>query len=97
MGDATCLRVAVAQWLSRPPYPYFKEDAEAYRALVVTDHANGRPTLFAEIESMAVVVVQGEQVAPAGGELVEARDTLGSDELFGGDKPLLVIGLGVMG
>lgn len=37
----------VAQWLTRPPYPYARGDGEDYLAVMRTDHAGGRATLFA--------------------------------------------------
>lgn len=37
----------VAQWLTRPPYPYARGDGEDYLAVMRTDHAAGRAMLFA--------------------------------------------------
>ena len=57
---------AVAQWLTRPPFPYARADAEAYLAVMRSDHAGGRPTLFA--------VARAGDDAPSGAIGVELDD-----------------------
>ncbi len=36
----------VQQWLTKPPFPYRRQDGEAYMAIVQGNHATPHPTLF---------------------------------------------------
>lgn len=63
---------AVAQWLTRPPYPYARADGEAYLEVMRADHAAGRPTLFAiadAADDALVGVIGVEREDAATGEL----------------------------
>lgn len=56
----------VAQWLSRPPYPYTRRDGEAFAAALRAEHAAGRRLVFALAEAGTDALVGAAGVEPAG-------------------------------
>jgi RimJ/RimL family protein N-acetyltransferase len=47
----------VQQWLSRPPFPYRRDDGEAYLAIVRANHATLHPTNFVIAEKDADIAI----------------------------------------
>jgi RimJ/RimL family protein N-acetyltransferase len=67
----------VAQWLSRPPYPYRRRDGEAFLAAQRAEHAAGRAAAFALAEAASDALVGAMGVEPLGEGIGELGYWLG--------------------